>query len=258
MAKISRENRLFWADLRIQSALQNPHSAIALYLRRKTKTMFQKVTLFSISLSLLAVFCKNPAKTRVSENDFYIRYIQDNNSIMATAAFRAGEEGSKLAARSMSKVFFQETEMGERQTGGLLRYVSDQKVPGFETKYEFTWKNDANATQSHKLSMQPILRATMPQPWPATEFAVVNWEGAPLDKLEMLTILCEKSTGETYSQEFRGPTDLAAVPLAAKKLAPGTWTATLIKNRVEEKTEGSVKTKTVFEFYTEPVKFEVK
>ena len=218
--------------------------------------MFLKISLFSICLAVLAVFCKNPAKSMVSENDFYIRYIQDNSSILATAAFRAGEKGTKLAPRSMSKVFFQETEMGERQTGDLLRYVADTKANGFESKYKFKWKNEANAALEQQMRLAPILRASVPQPWPRENNAVIKWEGDPLDAAESLTILFENKTGETVSQEFHGPTDLSAVPVDAKKLAPGSWTATLIKTRIEEKTDGSVTTKMIFEYYTEPVHFE--
>ncbi len=235
-----------------------PHSGPDGYLCRKTKTMFLKISLFSMALSVLAVFCKNPEKTRVAENDFYVRFIEDNSTVMATAAFRAGEAGTKLAPRSMTKVFFQDFEMGERQTGDLLRYVTEQKVPGFESAYEFRWKNDANASLKHKLRLAPILRVTVPQPWPTTDIAAIKWAGGPLDAAETLTILCENKNGETYSQEFRGPTDLGAVPLNAKKIGKGLWTATLIKTRIEEKTEGSVTTKSVFEFYAAPVAFEVK
>ena len=249
----------FWVtECTIWASGKVRHSALTGYLCRKTKTMFLKISLFSFSLALLAVFCKNAAKTQIAENDFYVRYIQDNSTLMATATFRAGEAGSKLAPRSMNKVFFQETEMGERQTGDLLRYVAETRSNGFENAYDFNWKNDANASLKHQMRIAPILRASVPQPWQQANIAVVKWEGAPLEKGETLVVLCENKSGQTVSQEFHGPTDLSAVPFDAKKLTPGNWTATLVKTHVEEKTEGSVTTKSVFEFYVAPVAFEVK
>ncbi len=245
--------RLLWTSGEIR--LADGHG----YLCRKTNsTVHMRIALFSAGLALLSLACKDPKKARLAENDFYVRFIQDDNTVKATASFRAGEAGAKLAPRTMASVTFQDEDMGERQSGDLLRYVHDGHSNGFQREYKFSWKNDAGTEFSHKLRLSPILRPSLPAPWPSSGNAVVKWEGAPLEAGESLTVLCESATGHTYSQEFAGPTDLPAVPLNAAKIGAGKWKATLVKTRIEEKKEGPLTTKSVFEFYAEPVAFEVK
>ena len=147
--------------------------------------------------------------------------------------------------------------MDERTTDRLIRYKLES-TGGFENEYEFTWKNEANTTLKHRLRIDPILRFSLPDPFPRTANALLKWEGSPLKAGEKLVVLCENRAGDTVSQEFNGPTDLAAVPLPAAKYGPGTWSISLIKISAQKEVKGSVTTTSVFEFYANPDWFEVK
>jgi hypothetical protein len=216
--------------------------------------MHFKKLLFAAVIILTAIFCKNSGKNRVLEVDFYLRFLQDQQITSATVTFRGGEEGTKLAPRTMQSVFFENSVMSERKLDSLTRYAAE-RPGGFESVYNFRWKNEANAALTQEVRMDPILRFEMPQPWPKTGFAPIKWEGSPLKKGENLVILCENETGETVSQEFVGPTDLAIVPFAVDKLKTGKWSASLVRTKVEELKNGSTTTKIVFDFYTESVQF---
>lgn len=200
------------------------------------------------------VFCRNGSKSTQLLHDFYIRFDQSKAELLAQAHFKKGETGQPMTFQLMPSVEFQESAMSERTTDQFIRYQFE-KSGGFENEYVFSWKNEANATQKHRLRIDPILEFSLPEPFPKTPNALLKWAGSPLKTGEKLIVICENVAGQTISQEFSGPTDLAAVPLPTAKFSPGEWTISLVKSRAEKTVDGSVTTTSLFEFYANPKSF---
>lgn len=196
----------------------------------------------------------NTADTTTNKHHFtqlYVRYLEPEQQIKATASFYEGDSFDTARPLLMSDgVRFQGYPMVVNDLPRTKRYlyngVGDYPNGGFT----FQFKDWTGNEKRYVLQLDPIQDFSL-QSTPAGMRLVL--EGAPLKPDETLVLLFTDEKNQTYSAEAQVPADSREIPLPSDLMAQlpkGKEMLYLVKKKTIQTTEGNTEVTAAIEYYS--------
>lgn len=221
-----------------------------------------KLTAFTFvaAVVLLAGACtEEPAKDKPAHRyaDLYVRYLEGENQLKATAIFLEGDTISTARSIALEKgIQFQGEPMKARTLpGGTVRYIVEKRAPKLDTYY-------------FSFAEQP----SMPVPMPVVDSFSIVGEQASLAKgielyikpllsaAESMVLFISDANNQATTITLEGPITSQPIRVPAKdiqKLQPGPHELYIIRKKELTKQGEALSTLVNLEYYTLPVEFEV-
>lgn len=201
-------------------------------------------------------FCSPGPKKKSQTVDCYVRYLVPEAQLHAELTLREGPPGqaAQNPAAVPGGIRYQGVLMNELSGSEGASYRLDRSG-GYNPQHVFSWTDDLKKAQQFRMELSPITAfsfgsATLSRQSPAT----FTWEGAPLEKGEVLVFLWE-----TVDRLNTVPMEVIATPgqqrieFPAAKLAelkPGVWTLYLVRKKLTKADVEGVKMTGIAEFYS--------
>ena len=234
-----------------QYTLSNPFIQV-FFMKNIRHSLFFGILLFLVS-------CQSDApKSEISKTDqtkpttfahFYVRFLQSEKQVKATASFTQGmtKESSK-PLKMENGVFFHNGNMNEKGIKNIgTRYSYDYEGV-FSDKYIFRFKAPLKGKMNHEVKMNPITNYSFEGKISKSKGMKVTWEGSPLNENESLVFLINN-----HSFEIKGKTESNALLIPAKhleKLKLGTAKIYLVRKQTQVTTIPNFTSTSEMEFYT--------
>lgn len=200
-------------------------------------------------------FCTPGPEKKSQSVDCYVRYLVPEGQLYAELTLREGPPGeaAQHSATAPGGVQYQGVRMHEISSDGVI-YRLD-RTGGYPPQHVFTWTDENKKARQFRMELSPITAftfgsATLSRQSPA----VFTWDGAPLEKGEVLVFLWE-----TVDRLTTVPMEVIATPgqqriefPAAKiaELSPGVWTLYIVRKKLTKAVVEGAAATGVAEFYS--------
>ena len=191
-----------------------------------------KTTLF-IATALLVLFsgCKGEDKTAYYVAEYFVRYLEGEQTVKADARIYAGTDAASVKPVACENMHFREYEMkANGKLGNLYQY--EAKMP-FAAKCAFEFQlTEAKKPQSFSYEMAQVPSFSVSDSLGLPKGLFLTWEGTPLVQGESIVLIFEKEDRSTAEATVTGPTlsNSIAIPrIQLKGISPGTWAVYLVR-----------------------------
>ncbi|MCB9273707.1 MAG: hypothetical protein H6564_06675 [Lewinellaceae bacterium] len=195
--------------------------------------------------------------------DLYVRYLQAEEELKATATFFEGDSIETASPKILTGgASFQGSGMEPRPLpGGTVRYTL-QRNGDYAASFPFRFKNNNGLQQEYSLSMAPIdtfyihgAKASKSQGMSAYA------DGGQLQAGESLVFLFSDAQNQAFSFTLNGPlatTEIKVPPSQLESLKPGPYQLYLVKKKRSTEVKPGLAVLANIEFYTRTVEVEVE
>lgn len=199
-----------------------------------------------------------PDKYAFSKINCYVRYLQQTRELKADMTFRTDStqaiEG-EVFLNDMPLIFRKRPEVG-------LQYSLTKNSVPFENQYTFSYteKDGSRVKLPIKLNSFDSLKIAS-DGVSKTKGGLLTWKGPALGSEDGLVLIFTDSKGNTFSINHSGISrgnKFQIIPEHANRLELGTATVLATRKRTVIKQENKLTQMLTIEYYTAPIKFEVK
>jgi hypothetical protein len=222
---------------------------------------FILITIFSI----MALGCQSDPSTQdqsvknILSGQFYVRYLQTEKELKAEVTFNTPIENGQTEPIELTSVSFEGEPMKIRRLSKpvqIIRYDHLQRGL-YQSNYRFEFKHDKLGLLTNTLSMNPILKFSVPNNRvKKSEGLIINWEGFPLTSEQRLVLFFTDENKQAFTAEVEGPTESSTIKLSSDKvtgLKPGQNQLALIQKQLRTKVQNGFQSLSEIEFYTDPI-----
>jgi len=181
-----------------------------------------KYTLFLVVLASFFSCQSEPAKTKsdqpITFANFYVRYMQSENRIKATAFFDQGKsEKEAISLKIKNGVFFHNANMNEREIPKVGTRYNYELDGDFSDNFKFRFTEPSNGKMNYEVKINPIQKISIPK-ISKSKGMTVAWEGKPLAENESLVFLIKGEKGNPIHFELKGKTVASEIAIPASKI----------------------------------------
>ncbi len=177
-------------------------------------------------LLVLAAFISCQSETAKTNPDLpttfanlYVRYMEAENRIKATANFDRGKNQKNASSIKIDNgVFFHNANMKERQIPNIgTRYIYEM-VGDFSDSFKFRFTEPSKGKMDYVVNINPIKNITIPNGISKSKGMTVHWEGLPLAENEGLAFLIQGTRIRFVQFQLKGKTETSKIIVPAEKI----------------------------------------
>ncbi len=223
------------------------------------------VIIYSMLLGILFFACKQETSSTKSAKryvaDFYVRYLEEERNLKATASFFEKTDTSRLLLpwSPEKNVLFQASSMEKRTIqNGVVRYIKESSGLSFMAPFQFSF---ADGRQKVVLQMDPIGLLTLEKAPSKKTGIQLTVEQGQLKESESMVFLFSDADNRAYSHTIDGPHPENTYSLSEDDIAEwpsGEGQLYLIKKKQKTEESGNWMYQTQIEFYSKTLSFLLK
>lgn len=168
--------------------------------------------------------CQNePTKSDIDQPttfaNFYVRFMEAEKRIKATAIFDQGEDEKNTTSLKIENgVFFHNANMDERKIQKVGIRYSYEMGGQFSESFRFRFTDPVKGKMNYDVKMNPIQNISIPNGISKSKGMIINWEGNPLNENESLVFLIKGEKGNPIHFEVKGKTEASQISIPAGKI----------------------------------------
>lgn len=224
------------------------------------------VIIYVMLLTFLFFTCKrNASDSEITKNyvsDLYIRYLEAERNLKATASFFEKQDEEKYKPwRPKENVLFQASPMEERNIQkDTYRYLAESFGLSFLPPYQFSFQDEKGSTQQVKLQMGAIHSLSIEAPPSKRDGIRLTIEGGQLEATESLVFLFSDAANKAYSHTILGPyhqNTFFLSPTIIGDWPSGSGQLYVVKKQLKSSKSANWTFQTQIEFYSKTLIIEV-
>lgn len=152
--------------------------------------------------------------------NFYVRYMENENRIKATANFDQGKNRETATPIKIENgVFFHNANMNERKIQNYgIRYKYELNGD-FSENFKFRFTEPNKGKMNYEVKINPIQKISFPDGISKSKGMSVNWEGLPLAENESLAFLIQGNKGRTIQFVLKGKTETSSIKVPRSEIS---------------------------------------
>ena len=203
---------------------------------------------------LLIVACKSTETTKEQKLSFYIRYLAQEQKILAETSIQAPNKDDNLTDIQVpGGIEFNNQPMEIMPYQGLKYRYESPTV--FEKNNVFRWDLESERPKEYTVKINPINRfGFRSDTISRTKADALGWEGDPLSGRETLLLLWQNlETNQSHKMEFasNNPIPIADFPAAKiREIEAGIWSLYIVRRRPVRDTLGGMPIEGIIEYFS--------
>lgn len=201
---------------------------------------------------------ETPSTYAFSKINCYVRYLAQTRTLQADMTFRTDStkaiEG-QVFLNDLPMIFRKRPELG-------LQYSLTKSSTAFEQKYTFSYTEKDGSTAKLDIELNPFDSLNIASDGISkSKGGLLTWQGTPLGSEDGLVLIFSDEQGNTFSINHNGISkgNKFQIPAQyANRLEVGPATVLATRKKTSIKKEKEVTKMLTFEYYSAPIKFEVK